>query len=425
MIVVEPDLLPSIVGPAAECDIRKEHILVFGDRSQKGHSSWMTLFNHGESDWPRFDDLEAAKGTTLARLFSSGTTGLPKAADLSHYNLIAEHQFFSEWQSTPWQARRIVILPMFHAATAPICHYAPLRSGDECFIAKRFELELYLRLVEEHQITEGAFVPPMVGAIINSPLKDKYSLKSIRIAHGGAAPLDKWSQNKLQELLHPECPITQVWGMTETSCVSSLTPWPHREPTGLVGQMLPNMDSKLVDDEGKDITAYDVRGELCVRGPLVFQGYFQNPEANAQDFDSDGFFHTGDIAYCDSKTRLWYIMDRKKELIKVRGFQVAPAELEAVLLKHDSIADAAIIGVPSNTGSGELPRAYLVRKQGHESLTERAVKEYITKMLASYKRLDGGVVFVEAIPKTPSGKKLKRILKDQAAEEMGKKAAKL
>jgi non-ribosomal peptide synthetase component E (peptide arylation enzyme) len=115
---------------------------------------------------------------------------------------------------------------MFHAATAPLAHYASLRSGDQCFIAKRFELELCFRFVEEHQITEGAFVPPMVAAIINSPLKEKYSLQSIRIAHSGAAPLDRWSQEKLQALLHPDCPITQVWDMTETSCTCSLTPWP-------------------------------------------------------------------------------------------------------------------------------------------------------------------------------------------------------
>ena len=424
MVIAEPDLLPIVEGPANDLGIPKDRILAFSDEPKDNHQSWRTLLNHGESDWPRFNDLDTAKKTTLARLFSSGTTGLPKAANLSHYNLIAEHRLFTEWDARPWDSRRIVILPMFHAATAPLSHYASLRSGDQLFIAKRFELELYFRLVEEHQITEGAFVPPMVGAIINSPLKEKYSLKSIRMAHGGAAPLDKWSQGKLQELLHPECPISQVWGMTETSCTCSLTPWPHREPTGSVGQMLPNMDSKLVDDDGKDITGYDVRGELCVRGPLVFQGYFTNPEANARDFDNEGFFHTGDIAYCDGKSKNWYIVDRKKELIKVRGFQVAPAELEAVLLKHESIADAAAIGIP-DTGAGELPRAYVVRKEGHDDLTEEAVKKYVSRTLANYKRLEGGVAFVDAIPKTPSGKKLKRTLKEWASKERGGRVTKL
>jgi long-subunit acyl-CoA synthetase (AMP-forming) len=128
MVVAEPDLLPIIVGPATELGIPKDRILTFGDDSKDGYRLWRTLFDHGESGWPRFDELETSKSTTLARLFSSGTTGLPKAANLSHYNLIAEHRLFTEWQAMPWDARRIVILPMSHAATAPLAHYASLRS---------------------------------------------------------------------------------------------------------------------------------------------------------------------------------------------------------------------------------------------------------------------------------------------------------
>lgn len=212
-----------------------------------------------------------------------------------------------------------MILPMFHAATAPVCHYAPLRSGDQCYIVKRFDLETFLQVVEKFQITEGAFVPPVIHAIINSPLSKKYSLKSIRIGHAGAAPVDKWSQSKLKTLMAPNAPLTQVWGMTETSCTCSMSRYPLDETTGSVGNMLPNMDSKLVDEDGNDISGFDRRGELCIRGPLVCQGYFENPEANARDWDSDGFFHTGDIAYRDGKSKLWYIVDRKK-------VRIAPSE---------------------------------------------------------------------------------------------------
>lgn len=418
MIVVQPELLPTITLAAKEAGIPQERILIFDDRPIDGFVSWRVLFDHGERDWPRFDDEHTQSQTTLARLFSSGTTGLPKAAMLSHRNLIAEHRLFTDWNATPWQRRRLVILPMFHAATAPLAHYASLRSGDECYIVKKFDLETFLKMVERHQITEGAFVPPVVNAIINSPLAKKYSLKSIRIAHGGAAPLDKWSQARLKELLAPDAPFAQVWGMTETSCTCSMTKWPNDETTGSVGSFLPNIDTKLVDDDGNDISGYDVRGELCVRGPLVIRGYFENPEANARDWDNDNFFHTGDIAYRDGKTKLWYIVDRKKELIKVRGNQVAPAELEAVLLKHPKIEDAGVIGVPSQKGSGELPRAYIVAKQGQD-LTEADVKTYIAERLASYKRLEGGVVFTDALPKNASGKKLKRIMREQAAKELG------
>jgi acyl-CoA synthetase (AMP-forming)/AMP-acid ligase II len=224
-------------------------------------------------------------------------TGLPKAAMLSHYNLIAQQTLFWEWKGSNWKKRRLVALPMFHAATAPLCHFSPLHSGDQMFILQRFELESFLQNIERHQITEGAFVPPMVHMILASPLREKYSLKSIRHAHAGAAPLDAGSQERMRQLLADDALLTQVWGMTETSCTCSSLPHEYgHETTGSVGKMLPNMDVKLCDDDGNDITADDVRGELCVRGPLVVQGYHLNPEANARDWDGDGFFHTGDVA---------------------------------------------------------------------------------------------------------------------------------
>lgn len=216
---------------------------------------------------------------------------------LSHYNFIAQQTLFWYWKKSPWKKRRLVALPMFHAATAPVCHFGPLHSGDLNFILRRFELESFLQNIEKHQITEGAFVPPMVHMIISSPLSKKYSLKSIRHAQAGAAPLDAGSQAQLKTLLAETTNLTQVWGMTETSCTCSSLPHDYGdEPTGSVGKMLPNMSVKLCDDDGNDITADDVRGELCVKGPLVCQGYYLNPEANTRDWDEEGYFHTGDIA---------------------------------------------------------------------------------------------------------------------------------
>jgi acyl-CoA synthetase (AMP-forming)/AMP-acid ligase II len=194
--------------------------------------------------------------------------------------------------------------------------------------------------------------------------------------------------------------------MTETSCIATMFPYPEKDFTGGVGRLIPNLTAKLVDDDGNDISAYDVHGELCVKGPTVIPGYFENPEANKSSFDDEGFFHTGDIAYCDGKTKIWYIVDRKKELIKVRGFQVAPPELEGVLLSHPDIVDAAVIGVESGEKDSESPRAYVVRRPGSDvsKLDEAAVKAYLKPKLASYKKLDGGVRFVESIPKNASGK---------------------
>ena len=194
----------------------------------------------------------------------------------------------------------------------------------------------------------------------------------------------------------------------------------------ILGFSLPLL--RIIDDEGNDITAYDTRGELCVRGPIVVAGYFENPKANAESYDSEGFFKTGDIVYCDGKSKKWYIVDRKKELIKVRGFQVAPPEIEAVLLSHPHIIDAAVIAVkhPSDPDV-EHPRAYVVKRPVPESgsLDEAAVKKYCGERLAKFKELTGGVIFVEAIPKNASGKILKRVLRDLAKEELKDGKAKL
>lgn len=163
-----------------------------------------------------------------------------------------------------------------------------------------------------------------------------------------------------------------------------------------------------------------MRGELCVRGPAVTPGYFNNPVANAESFDEQGWFHTGDIAYCDRATRKWYIVDRKKELIKVRGFQVAPPELEAVLLAHPLIVDAAVIGLRDVVPGTELPRAYVVRRPetDESKLTEDMVKSWLLERLAGYKALTGGVKFVPSIPKTASGKILKRVLREESRREV-------
>lgn len=217
-----------------------------------------------------------------------------------------------ETNPRPWEVRRLNALPMFHAATAPSAFCTPLRNGDQTFVMPKFDLEKWFWAHEHYKITDLGVVPPIVVAAINSPLAKKYSLKICKAGQCGAAPLDKGPQARLEALMDDGAPLTQVWGMTETSCIATRHPYPSHDQTGSVGFPIPNLDTKLVDDNGKDITDYDIRGELCVRGPTVIKGYFENPEANARDWDSDGFFHTGDIAFIDGQTKKYYIVDRKK-----------------------------------------------------------------------------------------------------------------
>lgn len=277
-----------------------------------GFESWRRLLAHGEADWYRFDSKSECMDTVACRLFSSGTTGLPKAAELSHYNLIAQHTLVYESFPKPYEIRRILALPMFHAAAVPSNHFTHLRSGDVGLVLRRFELEPFLQTIEKFQVTDCVIVPPMVVAMVMSPVTKKYSLKSVKQALSGAAPLDKGTQARLSALLDPETPFTQVWGMTELSCVATMTFWPEHDTSGGVGRLIPGLEMKIVDDDGNNVSAYNKEGELCIRGPTVIKGYLDNPKANAESYDSEGFFKTGDIGYCDEKTKLWYIVDRKK-----------------------------------------------------------------------------------------------------------------
>ena len=187
--------------------------------------------------------------------------------------------------------------------------------------------------------------------------------------------------------------------------------------------------NRIIDDDENDITAYDTPGELCIRGPTIIANYFNNPRATASSFTEDGYFKTGDVMYCKSESKKWYIIDRKKELIKVRGFQVSPGEIEAVLLSHPQILDAAVIGIqkPGNPDNIEHPRAYLVRRPGPEAhkLDEATIKDFCKDRLAKYKEITGGVYFIDMIPRNATGKILRRILRDVARVDNGPQGAKI
>ncbi|PVI06588.1 AMP-binding enzyme [Periconia macrospinosa] len=425
-VITEPACLPNIRAAARHRGIPDSKMLLLDSTTaddEGEYKSWRTLLRHGEADWYAFDSLETSKSTPAMFCFSSGTTGLPKAAIVSHYNLVAQHVVAWEANPRPYRISRLIFLPMFHASTAPSTHVSPLRAGHVQVVQRRFDIATFFDHCEAFEITDLTLVPPMVTGIVGtttlSHQQKKHKLRHLKWIIGGAAPLDAAMQACLQKLL--PCPFTQVYGTTETSCIASQFTYPELDNTGSVGRFVPNVDVKLLDDDGNDITAHGVRGELAVRGPTVVEGYVGVPRE--RDFDDEGYFRTGDVAYGDVETAKWYIVDRKKEMIKVRGFQVAPAEVEGVLLEHQGIADAAVVGVPSPQSGSELPRAYVVKKEGCAGLTEGEVERWVEEKLAKYKRLEGGVKFVDrgGIPKTPSGKIMKRILREQAVREVGAK----
>ncbi|KAF2104803.1 AMP-binding enzyme [Rhizodiscina lignyota] len=415
-LIVGPHLLPNVRAAASKVGIPESNIFAFdvdGEDIPPGIRSWTTLQDHGEIDWERYDDIETGKRTSVSRLFSSGTTGLPKAMDMSSYNCTSQHTLVMEHRPRPYEVRRIICNPMFLVAQVARCHISALRGGYSMYIMRRFEMGPWLANIEKFRITELNVVPAMVVMLLNSPLLKKSSLESVNLVFSGSAPLDKDLQARFKKYLRDDAVVNVVWGMSETCCVGMYYYYPDEDSSGAVGRPLPNHDVKLVDEEGKDITLSGNLGELCMRGPSIFKGYCGIPT----EFDEDGYYHTGDLSHYNKDTNLWYINGRKKELIKVRGFQVAPQEIEAVLLNHPDVADASVIGVQESAETSEFPRAYIIPKPGSNP-SVAAIKAYTAERLAKYKQLEGGVVFVDSLPKNANSKVMKNVLRDRAKKEM-------
>ena len=337
--------------------------------------------------------------------YSSGTTGLPKGVMLTHRNLVANLCQIEGGLAVEDGEVALAVLPFFHIYGMQVLMNGLLAQGVTIVTVPRFDLEQVLGLIQDKKVTRFFAVPPIVLALAKHPLVDNYDLSSLRQVFSGAAPLS--AELALEAGARINCEVVQGYGMTEMSPVSHLTP-PGQFKAGTSGITVPNAECRIVDPETGEDRGVGERGELWVRGPMVMKGYLNNPEATAATIDADGWLHTGDVAIIDDDGHMT-VVDRVKELIKYKGFQVAPAELEALLLTHPAVADAAVIGVLDDE-AGEIPKAFIVLKPGQE-LTAAEVTDFTAQHVATYKVIHE-VAFVEAIPKSASGKILRRILRD-------------
>jgi acyl-CoA synthetase (AMP-forming)/AMP-acid ligase II len=278
-----------------------------------------------------------------------------------------------------------------------------LRCGATVVTLPRFDFEQALRVMQDYRVTVAPLVPPIILGLSKSPAVEAFDLSALRMIFSGAAPLGEGLARECAARLG--CEVVQGYGMTETSPATHIATPAHNKP-GSVGLCVPNEEVRLVSVETGEDVGPNERGELLVRGPQVMKGYLNRPDATAETIDAEGWLHTGDVAYAD-EDGYFYIVDRAKELIKYKAFQVAPAELEAVLLAHPSIADAAVIPSPDEE-AGEVPKAFVVVREGH-GLTEGEVVGFVASRVAPYKKVRR-VEFVEQIPKSPSGKILRRLL---------------
>jgi acyl-CoA synthetase (AMP-forming)/AMP-acid ligase II len=344
----------------------------------------------------------------VALPYSSGTTGLPKGVMLTHRNLVANILQSTAQQPVAADDTLVGVLPLFHIYGLSVVMNAVLRNGATLVTMPRFDLEGYLALVQEHRATKAHLVPPIVLALAKSPLVERYDLTSLELVNSGAAPLSAELQQAAAERIG--CPVVQGYGMTESSPVTHVTPLdPARHRLGSIGPPVPSTECRIVDVASGEELGPGEEGEVCVRGPQVMRGYLDDPEATAATVDVDGWLHTGDVGRADEDGYV-VLVDRVKELIKYKGYQVAPAELEAVLVEHPMVAEAAVVGRPDEE-AGEVPKAF-VAVAGDASAEE--IMAFVAERVAPYKKLRALEV-VDEIPKSPSGKILRRVLKERDA----------
>ncbi|WP_328872142.1 4-coumarate--CoA ligase family protein [Streptomyces sp. NBC_00287] len=383
---------------------------IFVCDSAPGHRSLIDMLGSTAPE-PQVDIDPVADVAALP--YSSGTTGIPKGVMLTHRQIATNLAQLEPSMPAKPGDRILAVLPFFHIYGLTALMNAPLRSGATVVVLPRFDLETFLAAIQNHRITDLFVAPPIVLALAKHPLVAQYDLSSLRHIISAAAPLDaKLAAACSQRLNLP--PIGQAYGMTELSPGTHVVPLDamREAPPGTVGRLIAGTEMRIVslDDPDKDLGVGE-SGEVLIRGPQVMKGYLGRPDATAAMIDTDGWLHTGDVGHVDEGGWL-FVVDRVKELIKYKGFQVAPAELEALLLTHPGIADAAVIGVYDDNGN-EVPRAYVVRQPSATGLSEGEVMMYVAERVAPYKRIRQ-VAFIEGVPRAASGKILRRELRERA-----------
>ncbi|CAO2168561.1 unnamed protein product [Urochloa humidicola] len=364
------------------------------------------------------NDEEFDPDDVVALPYSSGTTGLPKGVMLTHRSLSTSvaQQVDGDNPNIGFHSGDVILcsLPMFHVYSLNTIMMCGLRVGAAIVVMRRFDLAAMMALVERHRITIAPLVPPVVVAVAKSDeAVAAHDLSSVRMVLSGAAPMGKDIEDAFMAKL-PGAVLGQGYGMTEAGPVLSMCLAFAKEPfkvkSGACGTVVRNAELKIIDpDTGKSL-GRNQPGEICIRGQQIMKGYLNNPEATKNTIDANGWLHTGDVGFVDDDDEI-FIVDRLKEIIKYRGFQVAPAELEALLITHPSIADAAVVGKQIEPEIGEIPVAFVAKAEGSE-LTEDEVKQFVAKEVIYYKKVRE-MIFVDKIPKAPSGKILRRELRKQ------------
>jgi len=406
ILVTVPAFLDKAREAARQAGV--EQIFVFG--SAEGARSFAELLQAG--DQPPAVRIDPGNDIVVLP-YSSGTTGLPKGVMLTHRNLVANLRQCEGMQNFEAFAEgdvTIAVLPFFHIYGMVVIMMLGLAGGGTIVSMPRFDLMEFLAIVQKYKVSILPLVPPIVLGLVKHPAVAQFDLSTVRLVFSGAAPLGEDIAKALATKLG--CPVVQGYGMTEASPVTHLSPTRNSPfKPGSAGKVVPNTEVKIVDvvtgtemDQGQE-------GELLIRGPQIMKGYLNRPEETAACLDRDGWYHTGDVGYVD-RDGFFFIVDRTKELIKYKGMQVAPAELEALLLTHPAVLDAAVVR-RADEEAGEVPKAFVVLKpdDASKATTGLAIMDWVAARVAPHKRIRH-LEFIEQIPKSASGKILRRVLMD-------------
>jgi acyl-CoA synthetase (AMP-forming)/AMP-acid ligase II len=405
-LITVPPFLDKAKEAAARTGV--EEIFVFG--TAEGARSFAELLDAPPS--PPSVTIDPREDVVVLP-YSSGTTGLPKGVMLTHYNLVANLQQCEGMENFDGFRERdviVAVLPFFHIYGMVVIMKFGLCQGSTIVCMPRFDLQEFLGLIQQYRITIAPIVPPIVLAMAKHPIVARFDLSSLRLIFSGAAPLGEEIARELSRRLG--CPVVQGYGMTEASPVTHLSPT-RNSPVkpGSIGRIVPNTEVKIVDVVTGAELGEDQDGELLIRGPQIMKGYLNRPEDTTSSIDAEGWYHTGDVGYVDDEG-WFFIVDRTKELIKYKGLQVAPAELEALLLTHPAVLDAAVIR-KTDEEAGEVPKAYVVLKPDESSRATKAdaIMAWVAERVAPHKRIRH-IEFIDQIPKSASGKILRRMLAD-------------
>ncbi|CAD6568435.1 MAG: hypothetical protein CYPHOPRED_002562 [Cyphobasidiales sp. Tagirdzhanova-0007] len=413
-----PALLPVVLEATSHWskEDQMRRLVMACRKNESDENGYKTLDDYLGSDLLEPHVYNDPRNDLAYLCYSSGTTGLPKGVMTTVYNMTSVlsglYCFMGEGHDVS-----LGFLPFSHIYGMTKLVHLPILDGQTLIVVPRWDTEVCLKVIQRYKVTMILLVPPVALALASDPLVDKYDVSSIKYVISGAAPLGSELQERLRNRL--DCYVTQAYGMTESSPTSHYAPY-DRPRLGSCGPSLPNVQTRIVDPVTmKDMPNIGDEGELWMKGPIMMKGYLNRPEATRETLVEDHWLRTGDIAKAD-EDGWFYITDRIKELIKYKGFQVPPAELEALLLSHPQVADAGVVGVNDDNQGTELPLAYVVLKNPdeakHPDLADDIVA-WVATRVSSHKRLRGGVRFLDVVPKSASGKILRRVLRERAKKE--------